>query len=520
MKEDKKFSYLFYNAVTYAGVMLSLVTATVEAFLFALDFFDHGKNLYLGLFTYMLLPGLLIFGLALIPIGVLWKKSRIRRGLPTFELRRFRIDLSLSHHRNALLVFIVGTSLFVLMSLVGAYKAFHYTESVQFCGVLCHQVMNPEFTTYSKSPHGRVKCVECHIGAGADWYMHSKLSGTRQVFKVLTHSYETPIKTPVKDLRPAEDTCKQCHWPGKYFGTMDLKRSYFLTEGDNPKWKLRMLLNVGGGQQNHGIHAHMNLDRDIYYAAEDEQRQKITWVKSIDKDGKEAIFVSPGSRWKNEAPPQKAIRKMDCIDCHNRPTHQFDPPYRLINEAMQTGAINADIPAIKEKAMEVLSKKYATTPEAVRSIGESLKNFYKTKHPDYYASHEKELGQAIQQLIVMYQHNMFPEMKVRWDTHPENIGHLATPGCFRCHDGEHRSVEAKVTPPPDLPAGGGLIPSGSKKSDGGVISKDCKACHLIVEQGPAGAVEKNIEGLEFRHPVDIGNDWKETNCSDCHSGGA
>src|SRR3989338_8384235 len=159
-KIQKKFSHLFYNVVTYAGVMLSVMVAAVEAFLFALDFFSKGRNLYLGLITYLILPGFLILGLILIPAGVLWKQSRIRRGLPTFELRRFRVDLSLSHHRNALLVFIIGTALLMLMSLVGAYKAFHYTESVQFCGVVCHQVMNPERTAYLKSPHRKIKCVE------------------------------------------------------------------------------------------------------------------------------------------------------------------------------------------------------------------------------------------------------------------------------------------------------------------------------------------------------------------------
>src|SRR3989338_999863 len=321
-KIQKKFSHLFYNVVTYAGVMLSVMVAAVEAFLFALDFFSKGKNLYLGLITYLILPGFLIFGLILIPLGVLWKKSRIDRGLPVIELKRFRVDLSLPHHRNALLVFIVGTSLLILMSVIGAYKAFHYTESVQFCGVLCHQVMHPEYTTYLNSPHGRVKCVECHIGAGADWYVRSKASGARQVIKTLAHTFAKPIATPVSNLRPAEETCEQCHFPGKYFSTMDFKRSYFLTEGENRRWNIRMLLNVGGGDgQSYGVHAHMNLDQDIYYLAEDVKRQKISWVKSVDKEGHETIFTSPGSKYEGTNPPADLIRKMDCIDCHNRPTH-------------------------------------------------------------------------------------------------------------------------------------------------------------------------------------------------------
>ena len=494
---NKKFSSLFYNVVTYIGVMISITVASLEVFLFAIDFFDKGRNLYLGLITYLILPGVLIFGLLLIPVGVLWKKSRIDRGLPVIELRRFRIDLSLPHHRNAILVFIIGTSLLILMSIIGAYKAFHYTESVQFCGVLCHEVMHPEYTAYLKSPHGRVKCVDCHIGAGADWYVHSKLSGARQVVKILSHTFAKPIATPVHDLRPAEETCKQCHWPGKFFGTMDFNRTYYPAAGEGAApWRIRMLLNIGGGEnQAYGVHAHMNMDHDIYYAAEDDRRQKITWIKSVDKEGKEIVFVSPKSRWEDTLPPSEKIRKMDCIDCHNRPTHQYAAPYRLINEAMQFGHIDPTIPKIKEKATEALSKEYKTGQEAVNFIEKNMREYYKTKQADYYASHPERIEHAIQTVTGLFSKNIFPEMKTRWDTHPDNIGHLITPGCYRCHDGEHRS------------------------SAGRVISRDCKSCHLIVEQGPAGSIEKNIEGLEFRHPPG-GEEWKEMNCTDCHTGGA
>lgn len=494
--DNKKFSYLFYNAVTYIGVMISLVVAVVEVFLFALDFFDKGHNLYLGLITYLILPGFLILGLLLIPAGVFWKKSRIRRGLPLIELRRFRIDLSLSHHRNTLLVFIISTAILMLMSLVGSYKAFHYTESVKFCGVLCHEVMHPEFTAYTNSPHGRVKCVECHIGEGAGWYVQSKLSGARQVVKAIANSYERPIHTPVANLRPAEDTCKQCHWPGKYFGTLDLNRTHYLSDEKNSPWKIRMLLNVGAGQgQSAGVHAHMNLDQDIYYAAEDERRQKISWVKTVARDGKETLYVTPKSKWKDSAPPPEAVRKMDCIDCHNRPTHQFQAPYQFLNKAMQTGAIDPSLPKIKEKAMELVSKKYANTPEAVAAIEKGIRDLYQTDYPDVYASESAKIERAIDEVVKLYENNLFPEMKTRWDTHPDNIGHLAAPGCFRCHDDQHVSSAGKA------------------------VSKDCRSCHVIVEQGAPDALEKNLEGLEFKHP-DGGEEWKEMDCVDCHTGGA
>lgn len=497
MPKEPKFSVFFYNSITYLGVFLALFILLIEFFLFAVDFMAHGKNLYLGLITYIYLPPFLILGLLLIPIGAFWKRRRVRAGTSSVEPKTFRIDPSLPEHRNAIFVFTAGTTLLVFMTFVGAYKGFHYTESVEFCGVLCHKVMNPEYQTYLQSPHGKVRCVECHVGQGADWYAKSKMTGAQQAFHALTNSYEKPIQTPVKALRPAQDTCTQCHWPGKHFGVFDFNRVYYTSEAQDEPWRIRMHMNVGGGdRQPRGIHAHMNIENDVYYAAEDDKRQEITWVRSVDKSGKETVFVSPGSKWEAQPPAPSEIRKMDCIDCHNRPTHRFQAPYRLLNDSMQFGEIDPSIPGLKEKGMEVLSKEYAATDEAVRSIEEELKEYYRTKQADYYQENAARVDEAIRGIQRIFQNNMFPEMKVRWDTHPDNIGHMIAPGCFRCHDGEHRSAEDRI------------------------ITNDCKACHRIIEQGPLGATEKDLDGVEFKHPVDIGDDWKTSACTDCHSGGA
>ncbi len=494
MNKPRRFSPFFYNWITYFGVWLAFFIFLAECFLFVIDHYAHGSNLYLGLLTYLLLPPVLIFGLVLIPVGALWKKHRVRQGRATLEPKPLVIDPSISTHRNAIFVFMTGTFILVVISMVGAYKGFHYTESVKFCGALCHQVMNPEYTTYKKSPHNKVKCVECHIGAGAGWYVQSKISGVRQVVKAVTHTYERPIHTPVHNLRPAQETCAECHSPGKFFGTMDFSRDYFLTEGENQKWHIRMLLNVGADEkQSYGVHAHMNVDHDIYYAAEDERRQNITWVKSIDKQGKETVYTTPKSKWKDSSPPEEAVRKMDCIDCHNRPTHQYVAPYRLLNDAMSFGKIDPEIPNIKEKAMALMAKTYTTNPEATAAIHNSLREYYRTRHTAYYEAHKEKIETAIAEVSRLFETNIFPEMKTRWDTHPDNIGHLISPGCFRCHDGQHRDSSERV------------------------ISKNCNSCHLIVEQGAAGKIEKNIDGLEFVHP-DGGEDWKEMSCNDCHTG--
>jgi hypothetical protein len=35
-------------------------------------------------------------------------------------------------------------------------------------------------------------------------------------------------------------------------------------------------------------------------------------------------------------------------------------------------------------------------------------------------------------------------MGVGWGTYPNNIGHMAFPGCFRCHDGSHATRNGTV----------------------------------------------------------------------------
>lgn len=224
---QKIFSEYFYNKISYLGAALSLVMFVVEGILFAMDFLTPSTNSYLSLFTYVVLPPILIIGLLLIPLGALKKKRDVRLGRVSDDRETFTFDLANAAHRNAAVAFIVITVIFMVMTAVGSYKAFNYTESVPFCGTTCHNIMKPEYTAYLKSPHARVKCVECHIGAGAGWYVRSKLSGARQVVKTLLNDYARPIPVPVHDLRPAKDTCEECHWPGKSFGAIELERSYF-----------------------------------------------------------------------------------------------------------------------------------------------------------------------------------------------------------------------------------------------------------------------------------------------------
>lgn len=496
LTSNPKFSVYFYNGITYCGVFLASAVFIIELFLFSIDFFAPNHSTYLGMFTYILLPPFLILGLILIPYGAYRKRKSVEQGKSQAKVLTFFIDPSLPTHRNAIAVFTIGTIFFLVMTGIGSYKAFHFTESVHFCGKTCHIIMKPEYTLYLQSPHARVKCVECHIGPGADWYLKYKLEGARQVVAAVKNDFARPIETPIHNLRPAAETCEHCHWPGKHFSSFELRKTYFPTdESEHDRWLIRMLVKVGGDESHGaGVHAHMYNDNDIYYAAEDEKRLKITWVKSIDEHGQEIIFTTPDSAFKDSPPPPDKIRKMDCMDCHNRPSHDYRAPFELANEALLTKKIDQRIPNIKARIMSALSAKYKTEKEAVEKIPQIFDEYYRTQFAEYYKAHSAKIRSAAQQVVEMYKLNFFPEMNARWDAYPEHIGHLTSPGCFRCHDDEHKA------------------PTGQ------VISRDCKICHTIIEQGPPGQTQKSAEGLEFLHPFNNDESWKDMNCFDCHTG--
>jgi len=205
--------------------------------------------------------------------------------------------------------------------------------------------------------------------------------------------------------------------------------------------------------------------------------------------------MTDDSPYKKINPPVEKIRKMDCIDCHNRATHRFEAPDVLMNQAMARGDISPAIPMIKGKGVDVLGGSYSVTGDAVKQIRSKLIDYYSTKQAAYYAAHQDLIENAIAQITLLYEQNFFPEMKSRWDVYPDNIGHMISQGCFRCHDEQH------------------------KAKSGEVISRNCKLCHTIIEEGTGTAIQKSTDGLEFQHPWDNDDSWKTQMCTDCHTGG-
>ena len=278
-----------YNWITAAGAVLAVVSFSIILLLMSIDFFVRGTTIYLGLLTTVVLPVFLILGLLLIPLGILREKRRLARGQVGRFPHRFHIDLEDPAYRNAFLLFIGGTAVFLMTTTIGMYWAYHETESVEFCGTLCHSVMHPEYTAYQLSPHARVSCVACHIGAGADWYVKSKLSGAYQLYATLAENYPRPIPTPVENLRPAQDTCEQCHWPDKFSGTRQQTNHHYLPDRENSPYHTTLLLKIGGGsdqlQRAEGIHWHVASSNRIEYIARDTKRLEIARVWLTNGEG-------------------------------------------------------------------------------------------------------------------------------------------------------------------------------------------------------------------------------------------
>jgi nitrate/TMAO reductase-like tetraheme cytochrome c subunit len=423
-------------------------------------------------------------------------------GRVTTERKLPVIDLNNIRYRNAFIIFVVGTTILLFVSAVGSYEAYNYTESSEFCGQVCHEVMNPEWTAYQNSPHARVACVDCHVGSGADWYVRSKLSGLYQVYSVLANKYPEPIPTPIENLRPAQATCEQCHWPKKFYSSKLRSSKHYLGDKQNTEWNIDMVMKIGPSHSalglQEGIHWHINPDVKIEYVYTDEKRQDIPWVRYTNREtGETTVYKDQMSDFSEDMLDTLNMRTMDCIDCHNRPSHNYKPPAFFVNNAFVAGTLPKDLPELKKLAMQLCEPEFGTMDSAMNHINKEMDEFYKKKYPKIYNNQYAKIEKAKEGLKAEYKKNIFPEMKVRWSAYPNNIGHVEFDGCFRCHNGNHMSEEKNVA-----------------------ISKECQQCHTIKAQGPTGSMEvaDMDSSLTFKHPVDVGGAWEMMLCTDCHTG--
>ncbi|MEP0821515.1 MAG: NapC/NirT family cytochrome c [Ignavibacterium sp.] len=491
------FPLSFYNPITLLGAAIATVSFGLILFLTILELFAAEQKPYMGILTFIVLPGILLIGIGLIVFGILREHRRERLGKPP-GLHLPQIDLNNPRHRTAFTFASSGAILLLAFTAFGSFKAYEYTDSDQFCGEMCHTVMEPEYTAYQFSPHARVGCVKCHIGPGAGWFVRSKLSGAYQVYATTFDLYPRPIPTPIENLRPAQETCEQCHWPKHFFSEKQKDHTYFLADENNTRWKLNLLMKIGGGNieagPTSGIHWHMNIANEVVYAHTDSARQDIPWIRVRSADGTVKIYTREGSSLTDEEIEALPKRRMDCIDCHNRPTHIYHPPARSVNHVMALGWISPELPFAKSLAVDALEQPYSSKEAALDSIRIMIEGFYHDRYPQVAATRTAEIERMVVETQKIYSRNYFPYMKVSWKRFTDNIGHLYYQGCFRCHDEQH-STESGET-----------------------LTRDCNACHTILAQELGKGQQRiSLAGIEYRHPVDIGDAWKTMNCNECHN---
>ncbi|MBI4297032.1 MAG: NapC/NirT family cytochrome c [Chloroflexi bacterium] len=368
----------------------------------------------------------------------------------------FRLDFKDSRQRRRLLFFLVAGVIEIVLLAIGGYRLAQFMDTPEFCGELCHSVMKPEYVAYQNSPHARVECVDCHIGEGASWLVKSKISGLRQVAAVTLNTYQRPIPSPVEELRPARETCEECHWPQRFAGDLVRVRRHFLQDAANTEQVNTLVLRVGGGEFPIARDIHWHIGAKVWYLPLDEKRQEIAWVGVEAQDGQLVEYLDPQKATDVSPERIKADKRlMDCVDCHNRATHIFYSPDALIDKALALGQIDPALPFIKREGMKALNPISSSLEEANSKI-DSIHEFYATSYPQIYEEKGVAIVRAIEQLKGIAKLTTFPEMKVDWETHPNNIGHLQSPGCFRCH---------------------GKLETATEGGKDQVIRADCTLCH-------------------------------------------
>ncbi len=437
---------------------------------------------YAGLVTYMLFPALFVLGLILIPIGWLRYKRLMRKSSKELLGSRFDPDLIESRFSGSGLLRVIGLLTLlnvVFMTSIGA-RMLHFMDSSRFCGTACHSVMNPEWTTYQQSPHARVKCVDCHVGEGAEALIDSKLNGLYQIISVTFDLLERPIPTPVRQLRPARETCEKCHWPAKFYGSL-LRTTvhYDLDESSKPLYTtLSLKIDAGKAGDKAGIHWHVSEKNSVRYASVNDDREKMIWSEVVHSDGTVRRYTNPESMHEDG----NAVRVMDCVDCHNRATHIYEDPEEAIDARIDLGMMDRSLPALKREALQAVSVDLDDRQAALESIFNHMTGFYQRHYPEIALTRAAAIDSAIDVLQAIYSRNIHPEMKITWGTYPSHIGHRGESGCFRCHNSK-------------------LI-----DESGETIPHDCVLCHsILADRGnspfqfllPADSTDPEFERHEY-----------------------
>jgi nitrate/TMAO reductase-like tetraheme cytochrome c subunit len=450
------------------GVGLALGALFCWVLLLPLQMRGHVDNPYIGILAFVIVPLLFFLGLALVPAGVFLARRRVRS--------RFLAEVTdrKAAYRRLATFLGVTTLVNVIVGSQLTYRAVEHMETVQFCGQSCH-VMTPEYRSHEDAPHAQVACVECHVAPGVGGWVESKMAGTRQLMEVTFGTFPRPIPSALETNRlvSAKHTCELCHWRDKPASVRLRVIPKFAEDEGNTLTQTVLTMQVGGTVLG-GIHgSHMGRGIEVRFAASDAKRQVIPWVE-YKGPGKGETRTYLAEKTKAEDVAGLPKHTMECVDCHNRPTHAFDMPEQAVDKALASGRMSSSLPFLKKKSVEILKVEYASSEEAARKIPAAIDEYYKSSYPAVYHDRAADVEEAGHTVAALYARNVFPDLKVTWGTYPNNIGHDASPGCFRCHDESHATPEGKT------------------------ITQDCGACHEAVAMEEASPEVLKTLGLADR----------------------
>jgi len=387
-----------------------------------------------------------------------------------------------------------------LLLLIGGAYGWDYTNSPTFCGTVCH-TMPPEYAAYQVSPHARIACVECHIGREfIGNQIFRKAGDIRHIVSLAFKTYEYPITAD--KMRPARESCERCHAPEKFSDDSLRVITHYKNDKNNTPYNIYLILKTGGGSKRQGLGRgiHWHIENKVFYYPEDKEEQTIPYVRVVNDNGTTDEYVDVQANFNPSTMDESQLKEMDCITCHNRITHHIFTPAGSMDIALSQGSVSRDIPDIHRKGVEILQGDYATQDEGLRRIN-NLIDYYSDQYPDYYKNNNEKVQAAVDYLQEVYMQSVFIHQKVDWNTHPNNIGHVNFPGCFRCHDGKHLNTEQQA------------------------IRLECNLCHSIpITTKPDDFVTK-IEISRGPEPkshlnsnwIALHNQAFDGTCSNCHT---
>ncbi|MBX3464216.1 MAG: NapC/NirT family cytochrome c [Planctomycetes bacterium] len=460
------------NWITSTGAALMTLAVLGFATLIAMHVMGGAwSGPYVGIIATVVAPVVFGLGLVLVPVGLFLYRRRLAERLAQLS------DRPLYLARAVVALTAVN---FAAVGTVG-YTGVHYMSSIEFCGKACHAVMEPEYVAFQRSPHSRVECVKCHVEPGAQGFIESKLNGTKQLLGVIFDDYRRPIPTPVHNLADARVTCEQCHWPEKYLGTKLKVKPHFRTDEAVSGYTNVLLMRTGGTRPDGaavGIHWHTHPEATIEYVATDAQRTQIPWLRVVKPDGTREVFAAPGVA--HDPPPPGELRRMDCNDCHNRSAHAFELPGDALDVSIAHGLLPRELPFFKQRALAALEADW-TRANAADGIRQHLQAAY-AKDGGIDELRRRKLEGAIEEVVRIWQRNVWPERKLGWNAYPDLATHF---GCFRCHDGQHRSPQGRAVFGPTL------MPDGAPIRDG-----SCDKCHVVLSENEEDPAVLDAFGLK------------------------